>query len=268
MGFFHEMHQFLSSEGWPSFTYKNDSPHAASFFYAQLSLEIRLYTTAYFTIVHDAAAYQKESLDAMKHGLQIIKIHQDQWQGSQGLVQSMLASQLGRSERIHARHTHLRDLTNDQLVEFLEQHHLLMPIRARYKFGLYKNKMLVAVAAFSKPRKIWRESRTYLSCELLRFCNHQGLTVVGGMGKLLRHFEKQVQPEDIMSYADLEWSQGAVYRTLGFQEVGTTAPHFFTIHPTTGMRQYADAGALKTTIGRPPGIVCNAGNLKFVKFLK
>ena len=33
---------------------------------------------------------------------------------------------------------------------------------------------------------------------------------------MLKHFIKEVQPDDIMSYADLEWSEGAVYEQLGF----------------------------------------------------
>ena len=36
------------------------------------------------------------------------------------------------------------------------------------------------------------------------------------MGKLLKAFIKDILPDDIMSYADLEWSEGKVYEHLGF----------------------------------------------------
>ena len=43
------------------------------------------------------------------------------------------------------------------------------------------------------------------------------MRISGGMGKLLKAFIKEVQPDDIMSYADLEWSEGDVYTALGFK---------------------------------------------------
>ena len=41
------------------------------------------------------------------------------------------------------------------------------------------------------------------------------------MGKLLKAFIEEVRPDDVMSYADASWSDGDVYRKLGFTEEGT-----------------------------------------------
>lgn len=38
------------------------------------------------------------------------------------------------------------------------------------------------------------------------------------MGKLLKAFIEDVHPDDVMSYADASWSDGGVYRKLGFEE--------------------------------------------------
>lgn len=38
------------------------------------------------------------------------------------------------------------------------------------------------------------------------------------MGKLLKAFIGDVRPDDVMSYADASWSDGDVYRKLGFSQ--------------------------------------------------
>ena len=46
---------------------------------------------------------------------------------------------------------------------------------------------------------------------------------------MLKTFIKEVQPDDIMSYADLEWSAGDVYAQLGFSLEGQKDPVMFVI---------------------------------------
>ena len=56
------------------------------------------------------------------------------------------------------------------------------------------------------------------------------------MGKLLKAFIEEVRPDDIMSYADLEWSEGDVYRQLGFTLEGRKDPVTFTVDTGTWKR--------------------------------
>ena len=56
------------------------------------------------------------------------------------------------------------------------------------------------------------------------------------MGKVLKAFINEVGPDDIVSYADLEWSDGEVYRSLGFVEDGFKDPVSFVIDPVTWER--------------------------------
>ena len=49
------------------------------------------------------------------------------------------------------------------------------------------------------------------------------------MGKLMQAFIDEVQPDDIMTYADLEWSEGSVYRQLGFRHEDIKSPVSFAI---------------------------------------
>ena len=53
--------------------------------------------------------------------------------------------------------------------------------------------------------------------ELLRYCSNG--TVVGGASRLFKYFLKTYQPKSILSYADRCWSNGGLYRTLGFVDI-------------------------------------------------
>lgn len=76
----------------------------------------------------------------------------------------------------------------------------------------------MAVAGFSGPRTWKKGDAAIRSYEWVRYASLEGLGVDGGMGKLLKAFINEVHPDDVMSYADASWSDGDVYRKLGFEE--------------------------------------------------
>ena len=54
--------------------------------------------------------------------------------------------------------------------------------------------------------------------------------LLAGSGiRWLRRLCKEVQPDDIMTYADLEWSEGKVYEQLGFTLEGVKEPVTFLV---------------------------------------
>ena len=60
--------------------------------------------------------------------------------------------------------------------------------------------------------------------------------VVGGASKLLKHFIKTYNPNEIISYADKRWSDGNLYEVLGFQKYNESKPNYFYI--INGKREY------------------------------
>src|SRR3546814_1302576 len=89
-----------------------------------------------------------------------------------------------------------------------------------------------------------------LSFELLRFC-HAGMQLVsGGLGKLLSAFAAAFQPDDIMTYLDMEWPGGEAFLKNGFTPAGTLPPQIFWINPDDGIRYYP---------GRLPAALQGAG---------
>ena len=93
---------------------------------------------------------------------------------------------------------------------------------------------LVAVATFSNARKWQKGDKTIRSYEWTRYASLPGVRLSGGMGKMLQAFIQDQQPDDIMSYADLEWSEGAVYEQLGFALEGRKEPVLFCIDQQWG----------------------------------
>ena len=88
---------------------------------------------------------------------------------------------------------------------------------------------LVAVAEFSNARRWIKDGQEIRSYEWTRYASLPGVRISGGMGRMLKHFIKETVPDDIMSYADLEWSEGNAYEQLGFVAEGDKEPVTFTV---------------------------------------
>jgi hypothetical protein len=94
--------------------------------------------------------------------------------------------------------------------------------------GLYYNNELVSLMTFGKKRlALGNKKSNNDEYELIRFCNKLNTSVVGGASKLLNHFIKTYNPVEILSYADKRWSNGNLYKKLGFIEVKSTSPNYF-----------------------------------------
>ncbi|MBB6501718.1 hypothetical protein [Pedobacter cryoconitis] len=162
--------------------------------------------------------------DYLAEGKQLIQLWEDVWQNRTVQVLSRISALLGRNKRIHGRKTNILSITQPQADQFLNQHHLQGSATSRYRYALLLNDQIVAVATFSGKRKMIRKHPDYTSAELIRFATADGFTVQGGLSKLLQHFIKTLQPDDVMTYADLDWSYGKGYTKLGFELVAQTPP--------------------------------------------
>ena len=128
---------------------------------------------------------------------------------------------------VFARNCDVRRITRPEADAFLDKYHSIGSTGGRYRYGLFiarKDKSglpegtLVAVATFSSARKWAKGDREIRSCEWIRYASLPDVRAIGGMGKMLQAFIDEVHPDDVMSYADTEWTDGDVYRRLGFRE--------------------------------------------------
>ncbi|WP_316800312.1 hypothetical protein [Pedobacter frigidisoli] len=190
------------------------------------------------------------------HQKKCIHLWEDVWQTRSPQVLARIKSLLGDNIRIHGRKTRVVKLDKPVADLFLAQNHLQGSVSSRYKLGLFEKESLVAVATFSALRKM-KHSDNYKSAELIRFAVKAGYSVTGGLSKLLKHFADQYQPDDIMSYADRDWSAGEAYNKLNFEFTNAIDPQYFYLDGE-GKRK------LKTDVCTSGKEVFNTGSLKFI----
>ena len=166
-----------------------------------------------------------------------VLVPEDMWRGRPEMMMPRLLAQLGRFRSVFARNTVVSRIGKEEAASFLDRCHSYRDAASRYRYGVFtKAGELVAVASFSSGRTWVKEGRTVRSYEWVRYASLPDVRVVGGMGKVLRAFEEDVHPDDIMSYADMEWTDGAVYERLGFIEDGIRPPVQFVIAPVSWVR--------------------------------
>jgi hypothetical protein len=173
-----------------------------------------------------------------QQGINLIQLWEDVWLGKKNQVMSRFSSFLGLNTKIHARSTKILPLNITQTIDFLNQHHLQGYVKTKYTFGLYLKEKLIGLASFSAPRVMKDKGANYQSAELVRFASKHGFTIVGGLSKLIKHFDKQVDIDDIMTYADRDWSLGKGYHRLGFQLSNITHPAFLYSNTQTLIRYF------------------------------
>lgn len=163
--------------------------------------------------------------------------------------------------------------------DFLNRYHAYGYAVSKYRYALLWEDEIVAVATFSAPRPMLRQltnplrnvpksqaaslcglplpldpHRTYQPQDAVEFCSYEwvryvslpGVRVVGGMGRLLQAFLKEVahpdnprfagMPVEVMSYSDNEWSGGEVYEALGFTLAGEREAVEYYVDKTTYKR--------------------------------
>ena len=201
-----------------------------------------------------------------------IRLWEDEYLHHQQIIDSRILSLIGISRRIHARETMVKSISQPDLNKFLQVNHLNVAIKARHRYGLYQQQDLVAVAAFSRSCPIQEKEVTYISHELIRYCSLLNVTVVGGLSKLISHFEKDKGPEHLMTYVDQEWSDGSSYLKLGFTFVAKTPPQKFWLSLAKCERLSAKYMSQRKSASKMHSedwtIISNLGNLKLVKYLK
>lgn len=200
--------------------------------------------------------------DFQEKDIQLVHLWEDVWLTRKEQVIGRLKSILGLNIRVHGRKTKVLAITQPQAAEFLNKNHLQSSVNSRYKYALVAGDQMIAVACFSGLRKMKNRTIPCRSAELVRFANLNGYTVIGGFTKLLQHFIKLHSPDDIMSYADRDWSLGAAYQRSGFKLVDTTPPAVILLNESTLKRLFPHR--LDTSINEKVSGIFNTGNLKYI----
>jgi len=83
---------------------------------------------------------------------------------------------------------------------------------------LFYGDRLVSVIGFTFRDNEW---------VLDRFCSERNTVVVGGFSKLFKHFINTFSPEKIITFSDNRYSNGSLYKKMGFTFVKENVPRLY-----------------------------------------
>lgn len=210
---------------------------------------------------------EETSPDDGSEGQRPIVIASDRWIREGDCIRLRLLAHYGRFSHIFARNCHVEKITRGTAAAFMDSWHSYGDATCKYRYGLFLDKpvtgltrsfpegTMVAAATFSNGRFMERAGKLWRSYQWIRYASFPDTRVSGGMGKIMKHFMKacgfgEAMPKeiawttgcdsfggwDIMSYADLEWSGGGAYSSLGFVDEGPKSPVMYRIDPSTWSR--------------------------------
>ena len=142
-------------------------------------------------------------------------------------------SKLHLNKTVYARNCTIKKIDKLTASHFLNAYHFLNSANSAYNYGLFYADELLCVATFSKGRKMNRLLEHERSFELIRYCTKGGITVTGGLSKIIKHFYIEKNPGDIMTYIDKQFSDGKSFIKTGFKLHSETYPNYFLINKKT-----------------------------------
>lgn len=154
-------------------------------------------------------------------GIKLLQIRESDWERKKHIWKSIIKNAVGKTEtKIYARKCVVREVSKIEANNFLNNNHLQGQCISGTRLGLFYQDQLVMVQTFGKSRF---KKDTH---ELLRMACLLNTQVIGGAGKLFAHFIKNYSFETLQTFADLEYSSGDIYTTLGFTHTHTTPPNY------------------------------------------
>lgn len=147
-------------------------------------------------------------------GLQLLQFYAHEIVHTPQIVKSIVSAKLGELQSVvYARKTSVRKLTHVESKPFLETNHLMGWAPASYYALVDKDKQIVACIGVRNKQGV---------VDVTRFCSRVGLSVVGGLSKLIAHIKLTYTPQSIESWVDLRYGTGESLVRLGFQETKET----------------------------------------------
>lgn len=178
------------------------------------------------------------------------------------ILQHLIQSKLKQNQQVYARRCQIEAIDKKTAATFLVTHHLLGYANAAYCYGLYFDTELLAVASFSKGRKMNRLAANKRSFELVRFACKAGVGISGGLSKCLNAFINDKQPGDVMTYIDKQFYDGSGFTKIGFTVHSETPPQSFWIDSLYKRRLIKLDSPIEADNGAYP--CTNLGNIKLV----
>lgn len=163
-----------------------------------------------------------------KQGITLFQVNEDELNNKLDIWKSKIRTKLGLFDQvIYARLCEVREIDTPIARSFINKTHIQGYANSSIKLGLFYCRDLVSVMTIGKPR-----FNKKFEWELIRLSSELNTRVIGGASKLLKYFERNYNPKNIISYGNRRWvnSEKNVYKSLGFNFVEITKPSYYYYH--------------------------------------
>lgn len=156
-----------------------------------------------------------------KKNIRLITIFEDEWQCKESICKSSICAILGIfTKKIYARKCTVKEINIKEAQSFLNDNHLQGAVKNGNCCGLIYENQLVAVATYGKHHRQNKEGLV-----ISRFCTLKNHQIIGGISKMFSYI-KSNSNKKIISWSDNRWSQGDIYKKLGFKLAQELPPDY------------------------------------------
>jgi len=159
-----------------------------------------------------------------EHGIELWHFFDWEIEEKLSIIKSKLSHKLKLGKTVFARKLSIKEINNKDKSKFMKQNHIQGDCASSVNLALVDSSdEILCMVTFGKSR--FNKSFDW---ELLRACSQIGISVVGGVSRLLNSFIQKIPKHSkIISYCNLRFSTGNLYEKIGFTQLHQSSPNFF-----------------------------------------
>ena len=171
----------------------------------------------------DQNYHLNKTKECKDQGITLLHIFDHEWNLKKDIVKSIVRYKLKKcTDKYSANKMKIKRVNREDTESFLDSNHIQGNINNNLSYGLYFKDELMSILVIGKSR--YDKKYDY---ELLRFCNKINTVVRGGFSKLFTYFINDMKPSSVITYADLRFGGGDVYKYNGFKFERSSKPNYY-----------------------------------------
>jgi very-short-patch-repair endonuclease len=201
------------------------APYELDFYLSDYNLAIEINGVYWHSEQLKGKSYHKMKYDlCSQKNIKLLTINEDEWVYRKNSIKNKILNLCGKSEKgIGARKLKIQSINNKLAMEFCEKYHIQGKTNnVKHSYGAFNNEsgfpVLVAVICVGLVRN------TKIT-NLSRFCT-DGKIYAGVFSRLFKFYLIDQNPEKVITFADLRYSNGSLYETTGFIKDKKNSPDY------------------------------------------
>lgn len=217
----HEITEFLNSYEVKTISNSRNiiNPYELDIYLPDYNLAIEYCDLYWHSDINKPKNYHKIKYEQCKlKNIRLLTIFENEWLKNKDLVKRKILNIINKenNDRIFARKCKIVNVLQKNKGKFFDQYHIQGDGPSSINYGLEYNGELIAVMGFIQSKEYFILNR-YATSRI----------VAGGFTKLLTHFEKEYNKPKIITFADLRWSEGELYKNSGFKIDKILKPDYY-----------------------------------------